>query len=142
MWQSLDSKLQSILGRYSSVAADQPVLLGVFAALLLAGALAVVVAGVRGRGRQAYWDAVALIVADFALSWGDDTYTHVFRIAAIADQLRAGAPSLMLLDPADGNVLPVFVYYSLVPYLLPVLLDLAGLPAVIAYKAVGALQFG
>src|SRR5262249_20599966 len=57
------------------------------------------------------------------------------------DQLRAGAPSLMLLDPVDGTVLPVFVYYSLVPYLLPVLLDLAGLPAMVAYKLIGILQF-
>lgn len=141
MWQSLDSKLHAVLARYMSAAADQPVLLGIFAALLVSGTLAVVVAIVRGRSRQAYWCGVALVVGDFLFAWGDDTYTHVFRIAAIADQLREGAPSLMLIDPASGEGLPTFVYYSIVPYLLPVLLDLVGVPAVIAFKVVGALLF-
>ena len=141
MWAGLESKLHAILARYASAAADQPVLLGIFAVLLLAGTLAVIVAVLRGRSRHAYWWGVALVVADFLFSWGDDTYTHVFRIAAIADQLRQGAPSLMLVDPGSGEGLPTFVYYSVVPYLLPVLLDLAGIPAMIAFKAVGALQF-
>src|SRR5258707_10703255 len=141
MWQGLENKLHSIVARYASVAADQPVLLGIFAALLGVGTLAVIVAVLRGRARQAYWWGVALVVADFLFSWGDDTYTHVFRIAAIADQIRQGAPSLMLVDPGSGEGLPTFVYYSIVPYLLPVLLDLAGIPAMIAFKAVGALQF-
>lgn len=132
MGQGLSDKLQAILGRFAGIAGEQPVLLAVFATLLLAGTLATVVAVLRGRAREAYWLGVALIVADFALSWGDDTYTHVFRTAAVADQLRSGAPSLMLLDPASGEALPTFVYYSLLPYLLPVLLDLAGLPATTA----------
>jgi hypothetical protein len=134
-------KLPAITGRYAAIAGEQPSLLAAFAILLLAGVLAAIVAILRGRAREAYWWTVGVIVADFALSWGDDTYTHVFRIAAIADQLRGGAPSLMLVDPAGGEVLPTFVYYSLVPYILPVLLDLAGLPAMLAFKAVGALQF-
>jgi hypothetical protein len=141
MGQAFLDKLQSILARYTVIVADQPVLFGVFAAVLVVFTLAVVVAVLRGRARTAYWWAVGLIVVDFCLSWGDDTFTHVFRIADLADQVRAGSASQLLIDPGSGEALPVFVYYSLVPYLLPVLLDLAGLPAMLAYKAVGALQF-
>src|SRR5262245_49087800 len=121
MGQAFLDKLQSILARYTVMVADHPVLLGVFAAVLLVCTLAVVVSILRGRSRTAYWWAVGLIVADFCLSWGDDTFTHVFRIATLADQVRAGLLSQLLVDPASGEALPVFVYYSLVPYLLPVL---------------------
>src|SRR6266545_1486693 len=141
MGPGIFDKLQAILGRYATIAGEQPVLLLAFAILLLGGVLAAIVAILRGRARAAYWWTVGVIVADFALSWGDDTYTHVFRIAALADQLRGAAPSLMLVDPVSGEALPTFVYYSLLPYVLPVLLDLAGLPAMLAFKAVGALQF-
>jgi hypothetical protein len=141
MGPGIFDKLQAIPGRYAVIAGEQPVLLTMFAILLLAGVLAAIVAILRGRAHEAYWWTVGVIVADFALSWGDDTYTHVFRIAALADQLRSGAPGLMLVDPANGEALPTFVYYSLLPYILPVLLDLAGLPAMLAFKATGALQF-
>src|SRR6187401_3299380 len=132
MGPGIFDKLQAIPGRYAVIAGEQPVLLAVFAILLLAGVLAAIVAVLRGRAHEAYWWTVGVIVADFALSWGDDTYTHVFRIAALADQLRSGAPGLMLVDPANGEALPTFVYYSLLPYILP---------AMLAFKATGALQF-
>src|ERR1041384_4559455 len=129
MGQAFLDKLQSILARYAVIAGDQPVLLGVFAAVLIVFTLAVVVSILRGRARTAYWWGVGLIVADFCLSWGDDSFNHTLRTAPLAHQGRPGGARQLLCDPVTGEALPVFVYYSLVPYLLPVLLDLAGLPA-------------
>jgi len=46
---------------------------------------------------------VLVIVADFIFSWGDDTYTHVFRIAVLTDGLRASDMGMLLVDPGtDG----------------------------------------
>jgi hypothetical protein len=90
----------------------------------------------RGEMKRAFWCATAAILVDFLFSWGDDTFSHVYRIAALADQVRHGSPNLFLVNPTTGETLPVFVYYSVLPYVLPTVLNLAGMPALYAFKLV------
>jgi hypothetical protein len=90
------------------------------------------------RTRAAFWCVAALIAAFQILPPGYDGQDHAHRIVALADQVRAGASSLLLADHATGSVLPVFVYYSILPYLPSVALNLAGVPAFIALKLVTA----
>jgi hypothetical protein len=55
--------------------------------------------------------------------------------------LRHGVPSLLLTNTASGIVVPTFVFYSALPYVLPVALNLIGLPALVAFKIASALMF-
>jgi hypothetical protein len=89
--------------------------------------------------RSAFWCVAALIAAYQLLPPGYDGQDHAHRIVALADQVRAGAPSLLIEDRATGSLLPVFVYYSVLPYLPSLLLNLAGLPAFVALKLVAAI---
>ncbi|MBM3622167.1 MAG: hypothetical protein FJX20_15905 [Alphaproteobacteria bacterium] len=86
--------------------------------------------------RAAFWCVAALIAAYQILPPSYDGQDHAHRIVMLADQLRAGAPSLLIEDRATGSVLPIFVYYSVLPYLPSLLLNLAGLPAFVALKLV------
>jgi len=86
--------------------------------------------------RWAFWCVAALIAAYQFLPPGYDGQDHAHRIVALADQIRAGTPSLLIEDHIVGSLLPTFVYYSILPYLPSVLLNLAGLPAFIALKLV------
>ena len=90
----------------------------------------------RGQPQRAFWCAVATILVDFVFSWGDDTFTHIYRITALAEQVRHGALSQFLVNPATGETLPVFVYYNVLPYVIPTVLNLAGVPAFYAFKLV------
>ena len=93
----------------------------------------------RFCARSAFWCVAALIAACQILPPGYDGQDHAHRIVALADQVRAGAPGLLIEDRATGSLLPVFVYYSLLPYLPSLLLNLAGLPAFVALKLVAAV---
>ncbi|MBX3580246.1 MAG: hypothetical protein KF723_23840 [Rhizobiaceae bacterium] len=86
-----------------------------------------------------FWCVAVLIAAYQILPPGYDGPDHAHRIVGLADQMRDGAPSLLLEDRATGSVLPVFVYYSILPYLPSVALNLAGLPAFVAIKLVAAV---
>ena len=90
----------------------------------------------RGEPRRAFWCAVGAILVDFLFAWGDDTFTHIYRITAIAGQLRHGELSQFLVNPTTGETLPVFVYYNVLPYVIPTALNLLGVPAFYAYKLV------
>ena len=74
-------------------------------------------------------------------SWGDDTDTHVYRIVAWSEQIRHGDLSLLLTNTSNGIVVPTFVFYSVVPYVVPVALNLFGVPAIVAFKFVSAFMF-
>jgi len=89
-----------------------------------------------GQPRRAFWCAVATILVDFVFSWGDDTFTHIYRISALAEQVRHGALSQFLVNPTTGETLPVFVYYNVLPYVIPTVLNLAGVSAFYAFKLV------
>lgn len=92
----------------------------------------------REQTRSAFWCVAALIAAFQILSPGYDGQDHAHRIVALADQIHSRAPSLLLEDHATGSVLPTFVYYSILPYLPSLALNLAGLPAFVALKLVAA----
>lgn len=93
----------------------------------------------RAASLSAFWCAAALIAAYQFLPPGYDGQDHAHRIVALADQIRSRAPSLLIEDRATGSVLPTFVFYSVLPYLPSVLLNLAGLPAFVALKLVAAV---
>ena len=127
-------KLRRMLDAGVQAAVDHPVLFSVYLALLLAAVAAALVLIWRRRPQRALWCAAAAIAVDLLFCTGDDTSTHAYRIAALADQLRGGMPSPLLIDPTSGDAVPTFVYYSALPYLVPVLLDLVGVPALHAFK--------
>lgn len=120
---------------------EHPVLFSISLAVLLAFVAAAVVLIWRQQTRGAFWCAVVAILGGFFFSWGDDFFTHVYRIAALADQVRNGRLSAFLVSPSTGEAVPTFVYYSHVPYVLPVLFALLGLPALYAFKLGMALYF-
>src|SRR4029450_7922412 len=59
----------------------------------------------------------------------------IYRFSAVRDQLRQGHLSLLLTD-ATGETLPIFVFYSFIPYLPAIALNLVGLSAHAALKVV------
>ena len=140
MLGSAAAKAWGYVERFQEIAAVHPLLCTIIAGAVTPFAVWSVVAIVRRQGPQALWSTVGVLVVLLAFSWGDDTYTHVYRVVAMSDQIRAGQLSLMLTNSATGVVLPTFVYYSALPYVLPVALNLAGLPAFVAFKIALVLQ--
>ena len=124
--------------RLVELAGTLPGFLAYLAVLLVLGGLA----GweiVRGRGDRAFGWVIVLLLASLTFRFGDDTGHHVYRIAVLAEQVRHGTPSLLVTNPVTGEVLPIFVYYSFVPYLPAVALDLAGFTAHVAFRLVMGL---
>ena len=119
--------------RLLELAATLPGFLTYLAILLVLGGLAAWEI-VRGKGGRAFGWVIALLLASLTFRFGDDTGHHVYRIAVLAEQLRGGMPSLLVTNPVTGEVLPIFVYYSFVPYLPAVALDLAGFTAHVAFR--------
>ncbi|HLG49465.1 MAG TPA: hypothetical protein VKY24_24690 [Reyranella sp.] len=120
---------------------EHPVFFSIYLAVLLGFVAAAVALIWRWQAHGAFWCAVGAIVGAYFFSWGDDSFTHTYRIAALADQVRNGPLSAFLLSPSTGEGVPTFVYYSHVSYLLPVLLALLGLPALWAFKLSMMLYF-
>jgi hypothetical protein len=133
-------KIFAYFEAFQALAFAHPVLCALLAILIVVFTAVSVVAIHTHRPRLALWSAAAIVITVFVFSWGDDTHTHVYRIAALSDQLRHGNFSLMLINSATGLALPTFAFYSLLPYAAPVGLDLLGMPAVIAFKIAGGLQ--
>lgn len=94
---------------------------------------------VRGKGSRAFAWVVAIVLVAIAFRFGQDFLHHLYRIDLLAEQVRSGTPSLLVTNPATGEALPLFVYYSFVPYLPAVALQLAGLPAHVAMRLTMAL---
>jgi len=96
--------------------------------LVVLGGLAVLEI-VRGNGGRAFAWTVAVVLAALSFRFGEDFLHHLYRIVVLADQVRSGTPSLLVTNTVHHETLPLFVYYSFVPYLPAVALNLAGLPA-------------
>ena len=134
MLGSAAAKAWGYVERFQDVSALHPLLCTVLALAVLPFAVWCVAAIARKQGKAALWSAVGVLVVLLIFSWGDDIYTHVYRVVAMSDQIRAGKLSLLLTNSATGVALPTFVYYSALPYVLPVALNLVGLPALVAFK--------
>lgn len=141
MWGDFVGKLTPVLDGLRTLGSEHPVegALYFLPLILLLGFLALALW--RGQGRTAYWLGVAVVVLNIVFSWGDDTYTHIYRIVALSEQFRHGEPGMLLTNPTTGQVLPVFVFYSVLPYIAPTLLDLVGVPAVVSFKLALAAQY-
>lgn len=141
MWGTLESVTLPTLHVVGGALRDHPVVMGsyFFLALTMLGLMGGALW--RGEGRRAYWWSVAFVLVSIAYSWGDDTIHHVYRIVALAEEYRAGGPGMLLTNPTTGQVLPVFVFYSVLPYLPGVFLNLLGVPAWFAFKLVLVGQY-
>jgi hypothetical protein len=140
MWATV-AKIFAYFDRFQAVAVVHPVLSALLVILTIGPAILSVLSLRRGRPKAALWWAIVVVVVGVALSRGDDSYTHVYRIVALSEQLRQGAPSLLLTNVLSGIALPTFLYYSALPYVLPVALNLLGLPALFAFDIASALMF-
>ena len=136
MWGTIEGMILPTLRSVGQLLHDRPVIAGLYLALVLA-TLAMVGRDLwRGEARKAYWWAVAFVLVNTFFSWGDDSYSHVYRIAALTEEYAAGKPGMLLTNPTTGQVLPVFVFYSVLPYLPGTFLNMLGIPAWIAFKIV------
>ncbi len=126
--------------RFAAIAAQHPLLATLLILCILPPSIWCVASLWRGRNVQALWATIAIILVLVVFSWGDDTYTHVYRIVAVAEQIRSLEGSLLLTNSQTGVVVPTFVYYSPLPYILPVVLNLIGLPALAAFKIALCVQ--
>lgn len=136
----MSRKAFAYIEAFQTLALAHPILCALLAILIVAFTAVSVVAIHTQRPRLALWSAAGIVITVFVFSWGDDTYTHVYRIAALSEEMRHGNFSLMLVNSATGLALPTFAFYSLLPYAVPVGLDLLGMPAAIAFKIAGGLQ--
>lgn len=141
MGSLLTGKFATMWAINAQAGREHPVLFSINLAVLLAFVAAALVLIWRRQARGAFWCAVAAILGAFFFSWGDDSFTHTYRIAALADQVRNGPMSAFLVSPSTGEAVPTFVYYSHVSYVPPVLFALLGLPALYAFKLGMMLYF-
>ncbi|MBV9696110.1 MAG: hypothetical protein JO005_04195 [Gammaproteobacteria bacterium] len=93
----------------------------------------------RRQYARALWYVIAMLAIDLFFSAGDDVEHHVQRIVALTAQLHHGGLDPLLTNPDSGAAYPVFVYYSLLPYALPVLLGALGLPPLLSFLVSMAL---
>ena len=136
MWGTLEGIVLPTLRSVGQLLHDRPVIAATYFVLALA-TLALMGRDLwRGEARKAYWWTVAFVLVNTVFSWGDDTYSHIYRIAALTEEYGAGKPGMLLTNPTTGQVLPVFVFYSVLPYLPGTFLNLLGIPAWIAFKIV------
>jgi hypothetical protein len=132
--------LMGLLHEFAVVAAALPVELTCYCVAVAALLVLFLLCVRSGQFARAFWCVILMLVVDFLFSSGEDTSHHVYRIVALTAQLRHGGIDLLLTNPATGEVFPVFVYYSFVPYILPVLLHIAGCAPLVAFKIAMALQ--
>jgi hypothetical protein len=140
MSASMGGTVLGLLHEFAVVAAALPAELALYC-VPVAALLVLFLLFVRGgQFARAFWCVVLILVVDFLFSSGEDTSHHVYRIIALSAQLRHGGTDFLLTNPATEEVFPVFVYYSFVPYILPVLLHIAGCAPLLAFKVAMALQ--
>jgi hypothetical protein len=137
---SAAAKILGYFERFSESAAHYPLLTALLIVCILPPSIWCVIALWRRRPAQALWATVAIIIVLVCFSWGDDTYTHTYRVVAVSEQIREFTASLLLTNSQTGVVVPTFVYYSPLPYLVPVILNLIGVPALVAFKFSMCLQ--
>ena len=141
MWGTLEGMILPTLQSVGQSLHDHPAIAGLYFALVLVS-LAMLGRGLwRGDARRAYWWSVAFVLVNTVFSWGDDGFTHVYRIVALAQEYRAGQPGMLLTNPTTGQVLPVFVFYGVLPYLPGAALNLLGVPAWIAFRLLLVAQY-
>ena len=141
MWGTLEGMILPTVHAVGQALRDHPAIAGFYFALVLASLGLAGRALWRGEARQAYWWSVAFVLVNTVFSWGDDAFSHAYRIVALAEAYRAGEPGMLLTDPTTGLVLPVFVFYSVLPYLPGTILNLLGIPGWIALKVVMIGQY-
>lgn len=134
MWSVIQGKLSLVFGGVAQLASDHPVLCALYFVPLILFALVLLRSLWRQQGQLAFWMAACIVMLNVVFSWGDDSYTHTYRIVALAEQFKHGELGMLLTNPTTGQVLPVFVFYSVLPYLPPTLLNLMGVPAAVAFK--------
>jgi hypothetical protein len=128
------------LQRFADAFAAHPLAFGGYLALIAVLAVATAIFVARRQGERALWCVVVLMLVALVPAFGEDMDSHIYRIVALSQQVRNGELSLLLTTPSTGETLPTFVFYSFVPYLSPVVLNLIGLPAHTAFKIVMALE--
>ena len=141
MWHSIEGKVLPTLRGAWQLSLERPIECAIYLLPLLCLTVFLARSLWRQEGRQAFWWATAILLLNAVFSWGDDTYTHVYRIVALSEELRHGQLGMLLTNPTTGQVLPVFVFYGSLPYVPLVLFNLIGVPAVIVFKLALVAQF-
>lgn len=88
----------------------------------------------NGRNKISLVPLFAIISAGIITVSGQDSWHHIARTIILADQAKSANLDLLFNNYMHGETLPIFLYYSIIPYVPPALLNLAGIPAATAYK--------
>jgi hypothetical protein len=137
----LESKLAYDLDKYQAWAEAYPLRYGIFIALSIPLAILTSYFLHRRRNASAFWSIVGFILVELAFRDGDDIKDHAFRVIGMLDELRRGNLNELLINPQTGQGFPIFVYYSFVPYIIPLALDFTGFSAFVATKFALGLYF-
>ena len=137
----LEAKLTYGLDEYHARAAAYPVEYGVFIAFSIPLAILTFYFLCRRRNAVAFWTIVAFLLVELAFQNGDDIQHHVPRLIGLADELRRGNLSELLINSQTGQAFPIFIYYSFVPYIIPLALYFVGFSAFAAIKLALGLYF-
>ena len=136
-----DMEFSKMFSEYSNLLGYHPIALNLYVFFVMAPFVLFLAALGRGKYRIAYIYACLLIIAGIMVTVGDDYVHHVVRIIGLRDQVLSGNLGAMLGDSVEGTAYPIFLYYSMVPYVLPVALALLGLSGAIAFKLAMGVQF-
>ena len=90
MWSVIQGKLSLVFGGVAQLASEHPVTCTLyFVPLILLGLL--ILRGLwRQQGQLVFWLSACVVLLNVVFSWGDDTYSHTYRIVALAEQFRHG----------------------------------------------------
>lgn len=88
----------------------------------------------KGRSRAALLSLFIIFSLAVLMAAGHDDEHHTARTIILADQVRSANLNLLFDNQAHGEFLPIFLYYSMIPYLPAVILNLVGIPAGLAFK--------
>jgi hypothetical protein len=114
---------------------EHPLLWGVYLGVALLCFLLYLNGFLQQKYSYVYLALVFSIVISVTVNATYDTPHHVFRIAVLHDKIDDGHLGVFVINPFAKDALPVFLYYSLIPYIAPLILTFLYVPAYYAYAA-------
>lgn len=129
------------LEKYYTRAAAHPVEYGIFIALSACLAILTLALLSRNKTNAVFWCVAGLILVELAFRNGDDLQFHANRVVGLADEFARGNFIGLLINPISGQAFPLFVYYSFLPYIIPVCLFFLGVSAYVSAKLTLAVYF-
>lgn len=88
----------------------------------------------NNKNRTLFWTIVGCILVQLTFLDGADIAHHAYRVIGLVEELHRKEYSGLLINPQTGQAFPIFVYFSFVPYLIAICINLLGISAYISIK--------